>query len=99
MKNPTIGINSTKEFDRIIMSEVYPAIMKAYAVLGNTAEHSKNALLFAATERLKECITEFCDENRNAQYGFLKDTDDFNKQIEQYLNIAKFRDTSASQLQ
>lgn len=99
MKNPTIGINATREFDIIITSEVYPAIMKAYAVLGNKTEHSKNALLFAATERLKECITEYCDENRDMQLGFCQNVEDMKKLTEEYLNMAKHRDIAANAIQ
>ena len=81
------------------MSEVYPAIMKAYAVLGNSTEHGKNALLFAATERLKECIPGFCEENRDMNLGFCKNPDEMKKDAEAYLNMAKCRDTSANPLQ
>lgn len=66
MKNPTLAIQSSKRFDKIISEEVYPAIMKAYAVLNSDTDHSiKNALLITSTEHLTNCLANLCELNKN----------------------------------
>ena len=59
MKNPAMGICSAKEFDRIVKTEVLPAILKAYGAF----DDKYNAVpLTVATERLVQSITDLCYE-------------------------------------
>lgn len=63
MKNPVLTfrgtLGGTEEFDRIISTEVYPAIVKAYATF---RYEEKSELMAAATVHLIECLSDLCHE-------------------------------------
>lgn len=63
MKNPAYGSSFTKDFDRVITSEVYPAVLKAYGCLADNK--AKDDLLMSATDHLLDALTDFCKECRD----------------------------------
>lgn len=57
MKKLLFNYSNTVEYDKILATEVYPAIAKAFGVL---AEDKDSALLIAAAEHLTDSVDSFC---------------------------------------
>jgi hypothetical protein len=86
MKKLLYNYSRTVEYDKILATEVYPAIAKA---LGTLTVYKDSALLIAAAERLTECVGEWSKVIRDS-YAV---TEVNEKELEKYRAAFSFMDT------
>lgn len=93
MKNPCLtfrGTCGTEEYDRIMTTEVYPAVIKAF---GSLSDGYQTDFLCAATEHFINCMTELAHECRDTYLHQKVDAEQVERVID-YLDARESTDAA-----